>query len=149
MGRYSNLCDQGERLRELLEMTPKGPSGAFPRTTRQVQRRLRGPEIKELVAGYEAGATVYELAGQFGVHRNTVSASLKRQGVGLRFRSLSSTQVAEATQFYHEGLSLLKVGERLGCGAECVRQALMKAGIEIRPRNGWGEPADLRHPVQE
>jgi len=137
MGRYSNLCDQGERLRELLQMVPKGPSRAIPRTSRQTQRRLRGPEIDELVTGYQAGATVYELAELFGVHRNTVSASLKRQGVGLRYQSLSSTQVADAIQFYHEGLSLLKVGERVGCGAECVRQALMNAGVEIRPRNGW------------
>jgi transposase-like protein len=118
-------------------MVPKGPSEPIPRTIRQTQRRLRGPEIDALAAGYQAGATVYELAGQFGVHRNTVSASLKRRGVGLRFQSLSATQVTDAIQFYHEGLSLLKVGERVGCGTECVRQALMKAGVKIRPRNGW------------
>jgi hypothetical protein len=149
LGRYSNLCDQGERLRELLEMTPKGPSEPIPRTIRQTQRRLRGPEIDELVAGYQAGATVYELAERFRMHRVTVSATLKRKGIALRAQPLSPTQVADATQFYHEGLSLLKVGERVGCGAECVRQALMKQGVEIRPRNGWAEPADLRHPVQE
>lgn len=118
-------------------MVPRGPSEPISRSTRQTQRRLRGPEIDELVTGYQAGATVYDLAGQFGVHRNTGSASLKRQGVGLRQQPLSPTQIADATQFYRDGLSLLKVGERLGCGAECVRQALKKAGVEIRPRNGW------------
>src|ERR1700728_1457820 len=137
MGRYSNLCDQGERLRELLEMVPKGPSEPIPRTIRQTQRRLRGSEIDELVAAYQAGATVYELAARFRMHRVTVSAVLKRKGVALRAQPLSPNQIATATQFYHEGLSLLKVGERVGCGAECVRQALMKAGVEVRPRNGW------------
>lgn len=73
----SNLCDEGERLRELLEMAPSGPFKPIPRTTRQTQRRLRRSEINELVTGYQSGATVYELAEQFGVHRNTVSASGK------------------------------------------------------------------------
>jgi hypothetical protein len=118
-------------------MVPKGPSERISRTTRQTQRRLRGPEIDELVADYQAGATTYELAERFRMHRVTVSAILKRKGIALRARPLSPTQITTATQFYHEGLSLLKVGERVGCGTECVRQALMKAGVKIRPRNGW------------
>jgi tRNA U34 5-methylaminomethyl-2-thiouridine-forming methyltransferase MnmC len=118
-------------------MVPKGPLEAIPRTTRQNQRRLRRPEIDELVAGYQAGATTYELAERFRLHRVTVSAVLRRNGVALRAQPLSPTQIATATQFYHEGLSLLKVGERVGCDAETVRQALTKAGVGIRPRNGW------------
>lgn len=118
-------------------MVPKGPSGAISRTTRQTQRRLRGAEIDELVAGYQAGATTYELAERFRMHRVTISATLKRKGIALRAQPLSPTQIAAATQFYHEGLSLLKVGERVGCNAETVRRALMNAGVEIRPRNGW------------
>ena len=117
-------------------MAPSGPLEPILQTHRQVQRKLNKVELDQLVTGYQSGATVYELAEQFGVHRNTVSASLKRQGEGLRYQPLSPTQVTDAIQFYHGGLSLLKVGARVGCGAECVRQALMKAGVKIRPRNG-------------
>jgi hypothetical protein len=33
-GRYSNLCDQGERIQDLLEMVPAGPKRAKVRTPR-------------------------------------------------------------------------------------------------------------------
>ena len=122
-------------------MAPSGPPKPISRTIKHVQRRLRGIELDQLVSGYQSGATVYELAEQFGVHRTTVSASLKRKGVVLKDQPLSPNQVADAIQFYHEGLSLLRVGEEVGCHAETVRQALMKAGVEIRPRNGWRRPS--------
>jgi hypothetical protein len=38
---------------------------------------------------------------------------------------------------YESGLSLVKVGARIGCNAETIRQTLMKAGVEIRKRGGW------------
>ena len=137
MGRYSNLCDQGERLRSLLEMVPSGPLEPIPRTIKQKQRRLRGAEIDKLVADYLIGATVYELAEQFGVHRSTVSDVLERRGVARRFGPLSPAQIAIAASLYGGGLSLAKVGKQLGCQATTVRDALAKVGVEIRPRNGW------------
>ena len=48
---------------------------------RQKKKRLTDNEIKELVAGYKQGATVYELAAQFGYHRTTASNYLKSHGV--------------------------------------------------------------------
>jgi hypothetical protein len=61
IGRYSNHCEQGERLQDLVEMLPNGPSRAKVQTKKQTHRRLRPSEIDELVAGYKAGATVYQL----------------------------------------------------------------------------------------
>ncbi len=129
--------NRGERLRWLLEMVPSTPQGSISRTIKQKQRRLRGAEIDKLVAGYLVGATVYELAEQFGVHRSTVSELLERRGVTRRFGPLSPAQVAMATSLYGEGLSLATVGQQLGCHATTVRDALAKVGVEIRPRNGW------------
>ena len=118
-------------------MVPEGSSGAITRTIRQTQRRLRGPETSELVAGYQAGATVYDLADQFGVHRHTVSEILERRGVARRYRKLSPQQIERACSLYEGGLSLTQVGEQIDRRAETVRQALMKAGVAIRPRSGW------------
>jgi DNA-binding CsgD family transcriptional regulator len=84
-----------------------------------------------------AGATVYQLARQFSVHRHTVSDILERRDVSRRYRKLSPEQLDLACTLYRDGLSLIKVGEQLGRRAETVRQALMKAGVEIRSRNGW------------
>lgn len=137
VGAYSNLSEQRARILELLEMVPAGPLGGAPRTGRQVHRRLREPEIDDLVAGYMAGSTVYELAHQFSIHRQTVSEILERRGVSRRYQKLSHEQLDLACTLYGDGLSLTKVGEQLGRRAETVRQALMKAGVEIRSRNGW------------
>jgi hypothetical protein len=51
-GRYSNLCDQGERIQDLLENVPEGVADVNPRTPKQVQRRLKPGEVGELASGY-------------------------------------------------------------------------------------------------
>jgi hypothetical protein len=43
-------------------------SSAKPRRARQ----LDGEEVQQLIDGYRAGATVYELGDQFGINRQTV-----------------------------------------------------------------------------
>jgi len=136
IGRYTHLHHQGERLQELLKMVPAGPSEAISRTFKQVQRRLRGAEIDELVAGYLAGGTVYELARHFGVHRHTVSEILERSGVARRYQKLSPEQLDTACSLYRSGFSLTRIGHQLDRPAETIRQALIRAGVEIRPRNG-------------
>ena len=81
IGRYSNPYEQGERLRDLTEMVPKGSPEASASPRKQVHRRLRPAEIEKLVAGYRAGATLCELADRFRLHRATVSSLLERQPI--------------------------------------------------------------------
>jgi hypothetical protein len=50
----------------------------------QRQRRLTGAQVAEMAAKYEEGATVYELAVEFGCHRATVAERLKKVGVAMR-----------------------------------------------------------------
>jgi len=135
LGRYSKQKPNLEKLQDLLDLVPSDGE-PVPRRAKQAQRRLREPEVNELVAGYLAGSTAYELASRFGVHRNTVLGILERRGVRRRYKKLSREQLDLACTLYKGGLSLTKVGDQLGRRAETVRQALMKAGVEIRPRNG-------------
>jgi DNA-directed RNA polymerase specialized sigma24 family protein len=135
LGRYSKQSRNLEKLQELLELDPSGAPLA-PRRARQAQHRLREAAVEELVAEYLAGSTAHELASQFGVHRNTVLGILERRGVPRRYQRLSPEQLDLACALYRDGLSLTKVGIRLGRPAETVRQALMRAGVEIRPKNG-------------
>jgi hypothetical protein len=44
-------------------------------------RRLGDGQVAELIAGYEGGATVYELGARFGIERRTVSEILHRHEV--------------------------------------------------------------------
>jgi len=136
IGRYSNHCDQGERLQRLLKVVPNGSAQVNVGTRKQVHRRLRLAEIEELVAGYLAGATVYQLATRFRIHRATASLLLERQGVARRNRPLSPAQIDQAIELYATGQSLANVGRQLGCDANTVRLALVKGGVRMRDCQG-------------
>jgi hypothetical protein len=51
---------------------------------KQVQRRLDPTEEQRVIEAYLSGKTVYEVGEQFKIHRTTVSAIMRRQGVTLR-----------------------------------------------------------------
>lgn len=60
--------------------------GPNVRELRCIQRRLSPPEFEALLADYEAGGRVGELAKIYGVHRTTVSAHVARSGKTRRRR---------------------------------------------------------------
>lgn len=104
------------------------------RSIEKVQTFLTDEEVDALVAMYEAGATVREVAECFRVHHTTALAHLKRRSIPLRRRGLASTDVPEATALYRQGLTLLEVGRRFGVSQGAVRRALHSSGVTIRPR---------------
>lgn len=110
--------------------------GGPDRSPRQVQRRLGPAEVDRLVDGYRAGSTVRQLSAEFGVSRATVSAHLERQGLPRRYNRLSGDALAEAGRLYGDGWSLARLGERYGLDAGTVRRALLKSGVQTRPRQG-------------
>jgi DNA-binding CsgD family transcriptional regulator len=97
---------------------------------------LTESDVDDLVAGYEAGATVYELAERFGIHRATVSEHLHRRGVGMRGAGLREEQVEVAVRLYEQGWSLARTGARLGCTGNTVRFALLRRGVRMRDAHG-------------
>jgi hypothetical protein len=86
--------------------------------------------------GYLAGATVYELAARFGIHRVTVSTHLHRQGITVRCQGLDTEGIAQAVRLYQEGWSVARVGERLGVDGGTVWTALRTQGITMRDTHG-------------
>lgn len=93
-------------------------------------------QVIEMVARYERGATVYELATEFGCHRTTVSARLKKAGVSLRLKSPTPDGIDLMAKLYASGLSSVEVGERLGYCANTVRNSLQGKGIRLRDTHG-------------
>jgi len=98
-GGYYNTKQQVSELEALLKKLPDAskplhrvPRGRTPGTARQ----LEASQMQELMAGYQAGATVYQLGDQFGIDRRTVSGILHRHGVPMRRRGLSPHQIDEA-----------------------------------------------------
>ena len=133
---YSNHADQGERLRTLLEMARSGASEPKTQTGKQVHRRLRPVEIEQLVAGYQAGATVYQLSDRFRISRSIMSQHLEREDVPRRHRPMSEAQAQMAVRLYSNGMSSIEVGAQLGRDPRAVRRVLQKARVRMRDSHG-------------
>ncbi|ONM48234.1 helix-turn-helix domain-containing protein [Nocardia donostiensis] len=102
----------------------------------QRARQLDAEEVAELITGYQAGATVYELADRFGIERRTVSNILHRHQVPMRARGLSPNQIDTAIHLYKLGWSLARVGNHLNVNHTTVLAALRRHGIPRRDSHG-------------
>jgi DNA-directed RNA polymerase specialized sigma24 family protein len=81
------------------------------------------------------------LANEFAINRETVLLTLRRRGVAIRHRSLGPEQVTLTSEFYGQGLSLVRVAETLGVTPGAVDKALKAAGVKLRPRPGVAKPS--------
>jgi DNA-binding CsgD family transcriptional regulator len=102
------------------------------REVETVRTFLTASEIDRLVADYQVGVGVLELAHRYGIHRATVAAHLRRRNMPPCGVGLDVTERAETVRFYREGLSLREIGRRLGVDRKTVRASLVKAQVEIR-----------------
>lgn len=100
----------------------------------QTQTRLNAAASAELVAAYLAGGTVKGVARQFGVHHDTARRILDDAKVPRRKRvPLTKNDVVEAVRLYESGLTILQVAEQFDQKYQSMRQALLRAGVVMRP----------------
>jgi DNA-directed RNA polymerase specialized sigma24 family protein len=136
---YSNPKDQVKALEELREKLPSLDT-LLPATAKRDRprraRQLDAEQVQELIAGYRSGTTIYELGGQFGIERRTVSTILHRHGVPMRRRGLSPDQVDHAIHLYNLGWSLARIGDHLGVNHTTVLTKLRERGIPTRDSHG-------------
>jgi DNA-directed RNA polymerase specialized sigma24 family protein len=127
--KWSILLDQ-----RFYVPTPEKTSLKYERTgpIRQRQRRLTKAQVAEMAAKYETGATVYELAAEFGCHRTTVAARLKKEGIAMRGQSPKPELIDLMVQLCESGLSFQEIGKRIGCCANTVRNCLRERRIQVR-----------------
>lgn len=85
---------------------------------------------------YAEGATVYELADEFGIERRTAAVRLRGAGVVLRRQPANAEQVADMVRQYESGLSLAKVAHRTGFSSKTVLNYLRAEGIRTRDSHG-------------
>lgn len=90
---------------------------------------------------YQASGSVYALAHQFGITRQTAAAILGRHGIKRRYKVLSADDVAEASHLYEAGWSLARLGEHFDVNPSTILNALRRTDITIRPvgTNQWHE----------
>ncbi|WP_158707627.1 hypothetical protein [Janibacter massiliensis] len=90
------------------------------------------------MAEYRSGTSTANLAKAFGIHRKTVVAHLRRQGVRLRRDRLEPESIQSAIQLYDDGWSLARIAARFGTTANPVRAVLVANGVEMS--KPWERP---------
>jgi DNA-binding CsgD family transcriptional regulator len=85
--------------------TPEGiarekaqPAGEVPRARSRTTGPLKPAQVDALIAGYQSGRTMKELAAELGINRLTVSAHLRRAQVTTRQGCLDREQTVEARE---------------------------------------------------
>ena len=89
-----------------------------------------------MAARYEGGATVYELAAEYGCNRTTVAARLKKAGILLCLQSPGAEDIESMVSLYESGLSFLDVGKQLGYSANTVGNYLRERGVHAHDTHG-------------
>lgn len=138
-GPYYNTKTQVSALESLLWKLPKPDAplrGSTDRRKPGRARQLDDKQVRRLIAGYEDGATVYELGDRFGIDRRTVSKILKRHGMAMRRRGLSPEQIDGAVRLYEAGWSLARIGTKLSVDPGTVHARLRERGVQLRDRHG-------------
>lgn len=94
--------------------------------------QIKGEQSAQLIADYQAGMPVKEMATMYGIHRGSVSKHLREHGVPPRKVGLDAAQIQEAIKLYVQGESLAVIGKRMGVDKGTVRQRLVEMGVEMR-----------------
>lgn len=76
------------------------------------------------------------LCAEYGVSKSGILRLLREQGVELRRQPLTDDQVSKAIRMYGEGRPIAVIAEHLDTSYNNVRQRLIKAGVQLRPRGG-------------
>ncbi len=129
-----SLLDQSLSTTQYGSLSPKPAETAPPARTRPTRtaRQLAAPDLDRLVRTYRDGATVYELAGQFGIHRTTVGKHLRARGVDTTPPGLAPEDIPAAAELYRQGWSLARIAERYDATAGTVRTRLLEVGVWMR-----------------
>lgn len=123
------LLLNGEHSQRNTQENPPSSDYQLLGPIRQQQRRLSEVQVRKMIARYKGGATVYELAAEFGCHRTTVAERLKKLEIVMRGQSPTPEAVDSMVRLHSSGLSPLEVGKQLGFCANTVRNCLRERRI--------------------
>ena len=110
------------------------------------KRPMFNPEtVNAIVAGYQSGTKLTDLAKQYGTNHVTIRNHLVRRGVKLREPGISAfwtdDRRAEAVRRYQAGESQQQIADAFGCEQTSVSNALRGRGV----LNRRGMPSGENH----
>lgn len=83
---------------------------------------------------YEEGETAESIARDFQVSRNAVLNLVRSEAITVRLAAPSPDHIAWASSLYEAGNPIASIADELGFSYGAVRRALIKAGVQMRPR---------------
>jgi DNA-binding CsgD family transcriptional regulator len=131
---YSNLSDQGELVRAVLEIVPSGQSGPNSGVPRRIRRTLDPAELEDLAEAYKAGTSIKDLAELLETNRSTILKHLQRLDIPRRYPALDSDQCDEVCRLYQSGLNSSEIAPLFEVSTDTVLRALHRSGIDTRTR---------------
>jgi len=99
---------------------------------RRPQRKLSLEQQAELVAAYKTGATTYDLAEQFSLHRTTVSKLIAAAGHKVRGTGLLPHEIPDVVHRYQAGESMTSLARVFDVSKANVKKHLLEAGTRLR-----------------
>lgn len=88
-------------------------------------RILNTDEIDQLVAGYESGKTLHDLASEFGCHHRTVANRLKKRGVKIRVSHTDKETEEEILHLYQSIGTYKGTARRIGVHPAVVKRVIL------------------------
>lgn len=127
-GMIEKLVEATSQVR-VDDQRPQPSARAFRR-----QRRLTPAEVQSLIAQYQAGDSINELARVLGVDRSVVSRQLDRAGQTKRRPGLTFEDLERIEALYAAGWSLARLGREFHVHGKTVAAHLRSVGIAVRGR---------------
>ena len=137
--RKSHAAPVDEPIDPTITDTSYDPNSTVKEITQQ-QKTLSQAEIQAAIQKYQAGASTYELADEFGCHRSTISAVLKRNGIVVTKRKVD---IAVAIQMYESGKTTTEIAKFFDTNGSVVSKTLRASGVKMR--KSW-EYTKNKHP---
>lgn len=101
----------------------------------QKQKRMNGNEILSLITAYNDGKTTYELAEQYGCHRQTISSMLKKHGINVTKCKAKEKLNPEDVVFMYENMHTSEeIAKKYKVTPQVIITCLRSHGIKIRDR---------------
>jgi len=124
---------------------PERPREEKGRLSNPPQRRLSPATVDDIVEAYRAGATINQLAAEFGIHRTTVTGHLDRHRVPRHSKQTAWDDdiLKQAAELYATGLSLAAIAHRFGVDPQTVATRFRRAAIPVR----LGRGSRSHHPL--
>lgn len=105
-------------------------------TVHRLDQRL-SPQDRELILdAYRRGESTRSISDRFGIARNSIDRLAQAAGLPRQVSRLTDQEQAEAIRLYVSGMSLQRVGERLGRSPGTIWILLKRKGIELRTPQG-------------